>query len=130
MFNINRRRVPLGIMMIASFYLFGAGVLLVSMFTNPVGVSRIIADAHGLSPTIGTWILLVIAALAVLIAFGLLTVSRWGFFLTIIYMAVFGSISVLLMLHSFQQPHIGNATWSLLVLVYLSAKRKFFLRTT
>jgi hypothetical protein len=124
MINTHRRRIPMGAALIA------AAVLLVSVFTNPVEVSRTIAEAHGLPSAVGTWILPAVAVLAVLMAYGLLTVSRWGFFLTVIYEAVFGVISMWLLIQRFQQPYIGNATWSWLVLVYLIAKRRIFLQTT
>jgi hypothetical protein len=128
MIDTNRRPVPMGVLLIAAFYLFGAAVLLVSLFTNPVEVSSTIAAAHGLSAAAGTWILPVVAALAVLIAYGLLTGSRWGFFVTIIYTVIFGSVSIWLLIQNFEQPYIGNATWCFLVLVYLTAKRPALLR--
>lgn len=129
MMKTNLRRTPLGVLLIAGFYLFGAVVLLVGMFTNPLEVSRTIADAHGLPPAFDAMILPAVAVLAVLIAYGLVTLSRWGFFLTLIYLAVFGLISVWLMVGNMQQPYIGNATWSLLALTYLIAKRDSFLKT-
>lgn len=129
MMKTNLRRTPSGVLLIAGFYLFGAVVLLVSMFTNPLEVSRTIADAHGLPPALDTLILPVVAGLAILTAYGLVTTSRWGFFLTVIYLAVFGLVSIRLMVESMQQPYIGNATWSLLALIYLIAKRRLFLKT-
>lgn len=129
MTKIHPRRTPLGVLLIAGFYLFGAVVLLVGMFTNPVGVSRTIADAHGLPPAFDALILPAVAVLAVLMAYGLVTVSRWGFFLTVIYLAAFGLVSLWLMIGNVQQPYIGNATWSLLALVYLIVKRNVFLKT-
>jgi hypothetical protein len=128
MMKINLRRTPMGVLLIAGFYLFGAVVLLVSMFTNPVEVSRTIADAHGLPPALDTLILPVVAILAILMAYGLVTVSRWGFFLTAIYLVAFGLINLWLMVGNMQQPYIGNTTWCLLTLVYLIAKRNVFLK--
>lgn len=124
----NRRPVRLGVQLIAAFYLFGAAVLLVSMFTNPFEVRNSIAAAHGLSPAAGKWIVPVVAGLALLIAHGLFTGSRWGFFLTLIYTLIFGTISLWLLLQNFEQPYIGNATWSFLVLFYLIANRQTFWR--
>jgi hypothetical protein len=125
--DTNRRPVPRGVLLIAAFYLFGAAVLLVSLFTNPVDVSTTIAAAHGLSPAAGTWILPAAAGLAILIAYGLLTGSRWGFFLTVAYALIFGTISFWLLLQNFEQPYIGNATWSFVVLLYLIARRQALL---
>ena len=113
----------MGVLLIAAFYLFGAAILLVSMFTNPVDVSNTIAAAHGLPPAAGAWILPAVAGLAILIAYGLFTGTRWGFFLTVTYTVVFGTISFGLLLQNFEQPYIGNAIWSFLVLLYLTARR-------
>jgi len=54
------------------------------MFTNPVGVSRTDADAHGLPPAFDALILRRVAVLAVLMAYGLVTVRVGAFFLTVI----------------------------------------------
>lgn len=124
-----RRTPPLGVLLISAFYLFGAVVLLVGMFTNPLEVSRTIADAHGLPSAFDALILPAVVVLAVLIAYGLVTVSRWGFFLTVAYLAIFGLVSLWLTIGNMQQPYIGNATWSLLALVYLIVKRNSFLKT-
>jgi hypothetical protein len=58
------KNIPAGILLIAAFYIFGALILLVSVFTNPNGVSPVIAMAHGLSPIMGVEILVAVAALA------------------------------------------------------------------
>ena len=123
-------RVPVGVVMIAAFYVFGTAVLLVALFTNPIRVSRTIADAHGLPSAADVFILPIVAGVALLIGYGLFTLSRWGFFLTVIYVLAFGSINFWLMSQSRQQPYIGNTTWSLLVFIYLIAKRDVFLKVT
>jgi hypothetical protein len=76
MIKTHLRRTPLDVLLIAGFYLFGAVVLLISMFTNLAGVSRTIAEAHGLPPAFDTMILPAVTVLAVLMAYGLVTVSR------------------------------------------------------
>ena len=120
-------RPPIGVLLIAGFYLFGAGMLLISLFTNPVAVSRSIADAHGLTSAADTVILPIAAGIALLIAYGLLAGARWGYYLTLSYLIIFGGISLFLMGQSVQQPYIGNSTWTVLVLIYLVWKRKYFL---
>jgi hypothetical protein len=124
-----RTRTPLGGVLIAGFYLIGAIVLLISIFTNPTAVSRTIADVHGLPPAADAGILPIVAGVALLIAYGLYTKTRWGYFLTMIYLLIFGGINFWLMSQNFQQPYIGNSTWSVLVLFYLAWKRKYFLST-
>jgi hypothetical protein len=129
MINLARHHVPVGVQIIAVFYLFGAIVLLISLFTNPVGVSRSMADAHGLSPAADPFIVPVVAGIALLIAYGLFVQARWGCFLTLAYLIIFGSVSLWLLIQRAEQPYIGNAIWSFSVLVYLMWKRKNFLET-
>jgi len=40
--------IPFGLLLIAIFYTFGAVVLLILMFSNPLETSSAIAKAHGL----------------------------------------------------------------------------------
>jgi len=129
MVHPSRTRTPIGIFLIAGFYLFGAIVLLISLFTNPSDVSRAIADAHGLPPAADRVVLPLVAGVALLIAYGLVERARWGYFLTIAYLIVFGVVSLWLMSQNMQQPYIGNFTWSVLALLYLLWKRSHFLGT-
>lgn len=121
----HRKRLPLGILLIAAFYIFGALVLLVSMFTNPVGVSRAIALAHGLSPIMGIQVLFVVAALALVMAYGLISLSRWGFVLALIYLIYFGAVNLFLS-SSAWMVHAGNVLWAVLVVIYLLTVRRCF----
>lgn len=129
MIHSSRTRTPIGILLIAGFYLFGAIVLLVSIFTNPGGVSRAIADAHGLPPAADPVILPIVAGIALLMAYGLVERARWGYFFTIAYLIAFGGVSLWLMSQNMQQPYIGNFTWSILALLYLLWKQSHFLGT-
>lgn len=126
--QIHFSNVPSGVLLIAAFYMFGAIILLVSIFTNPVGVSRDISLAHGLSPTMGVEILLAVAALALVIAYGLFSLSRWGFFLTIAYLIYFGAVNLFLT-DSVWTMHEGNVLWAVLVVIYLLVVRQRFLGT-
>jgi len=123
----NRARSPIGILLFASFYLFGALVLLVSLFTNASAISRAIADAHGLPAVADSVVLPVVAGIALAVAYGLYSRARWGYFFTLTYLILFGGVSAWLMSQHFQQPYIGNFTWSIIMLVYLISKRKYFL---
>ncbi len=123
---LNHPRRPLGIMLISGFYVFGAIVLLASIFTMPEIVSRQIAERQGLPINMGISVLLLTALLALFIAYGLFSLSSWGFYLTLIYLIYFGSISFLLGGKSGIQPYLGNLLWSTLVIVYLLFKRKTF----
>jgi len=129
----NFKNVPAGVLFIAAFYILGALVLLVTVFTNPTGVSQDIAMAHGLSPIMGVEILVAVAALALVLAYGLICLSRWGFFLAIAYSLYLVGISLFMGGLSFlwtgqaeKQRYFGNILWSLLVLIYLLIVRSRF----
>lgn len=125
--NSIRPQIPVGVFFIAGFYLFGAILLLISLFINPVVVCRTVAQAHSLPPVVDAFILPVIVCLALLIAYGLFTRARWGYLLTLIYLIIFGSVSFWLVSQNIQQPYIGNTTWSILALLFLVWKREYFL---
>ena len=127
--------MPIGVLLIASFYVFGAMVLLVSVFTDPVGVRETIARAHGLSPIIGVEFVLAVAALALTLAYGLIRLSRWGLVLTLVYSLYLCAVSLSMGGLSFAwtgqsetQIYFGNSLWSALVVVYLFLVRQRFFR--
>lgn len=128
-----RRNPPLGVTLVSSFYVFGAIVLLIALFLNPVEVSAAIAQRHGLSADIGVAVLPVVALLGLAIAYGLYSLSRWGLALTVVYLAYFASVSLYdgaLSWSASGQPiesiALGNFTWSALVIVYLLLNRARF----
>ncbi len=127
------RTPPLGVMLISGFYVFGAVALLIAMLTDPAEVSAAIAQRHGLSPEVGVAILPAVALLGLAIAYGLYTLSRWGFVLTIVYLTYFGVVSLAngaLSWSASGQPleavALGNFTWSAVVIVYLLLNRGRF----
>jgi hypothetical protein len=123
--NPNR---PLGILVISIFYLFGAVVLFISMFTNYVGVAEQITLVHGLPLNLKLIVLPSVAILAIGISYGLFSLSRWGYYLTIIYLIYFGAISLLLSMPFGNQTFMGNFMWSVLVMTYLLFKRRIFIQ--
>lgn len=129
----NSKNKPAGVLLIAAFYIFGAFVLVVSIFTNPTGVSQVIATAHGISAIIGVEILVAVAVLALTLAYGLIRLSRWGFFLAIAYSLYLTTISLFMGGLSFlwtgqadKQRYFGNFLWSVLVVIYLLIVRDRF----
>ena len=120
-----RGRIPFGLLLIAIFYTFGAVVLLILMFANPMQTGSAIAKAHGLPTSTGNWILPLIAGLALFIAYGLFSLSRWGYVLSILYLAYFGSVNGLMLTHA-DSIYLGNLLWSLLVIIYLILVRRSF----
>jgi len=122
----NRSNTSMGVRLIALFYLAGAVVLLLSMFFNYADMSRQMAGMHGLPED---WTLALPAAvlLGLVIAYGLYTLSGWGYVLTVVYLSYLGTTSYFLSVPEGDQPFLGNFFWSLLVLLYLLWKwRTFF----
>jgi hypothetical protein len=124
--TINSKNRPLGIILISGFYTFGAVVLLITLFTNPIQVSSSIAERHGLPPTTGPWFLVLVVGLALTIAWGLFSLSRWGYILTVVYLIYFGSVGLFLSRGRVTTIDFGDFIWSLFVIIYLVVKRKHF----
>lgn len=122
----SRINIPIGLLLIVVFYTFGAVVLLMFLFVDPVQTSSVISKVHGLPVPAGNWILPSIAVLGLLIAYGLFTLSRWGYLLTIAYLVYFGSVSVLLLRSHNEAVYLGNLLWSMFVVLYLLLKRRRF----
>lgn len=118
--------VPLGLLLIAVFYVFGAFVLLIFLFVDPNQASSAIAKVHGLPVSTGNWILPLIAVLGLLIAYGLFTLSQCGYMLTMLYLAYFGIVSGLLLKTHYSVVYLGNLIWSIFVIVYLILVRRHF----
>jgi len=117
---------PLGVILISVFYTFGAMILFYFFATDPLYASSLIAERHGLLPSTGPWILLLVGAIALLIAWGLFSLSRWGYIFTLTYLAYFGVVNIFLSRGYFATIEFGNFIWSLLVISYLLLIRKQF----
>jgi hypothetical protein len=122
----SRTEMPFCLLLIAVFYTFGAVVLLISLFADPIQTSSVIAKVHGLPLSTGNWILPLIAVLGLLIAYGLFTLSQWGYMLTMLYLAYFGIISGSLLRTHNDPIYLGNLMWSIFVIIYLILVRKRF----
>jgi len=120
--------IPLGVLLIAGFYIFGALVLMVFLFTNPAQASSAIAERHGLPISTGNWILPVIAGLGMLIAYGLISLSKWGYALTMLYLVYFGVVNgyMLRFRPDINLLDLGSLVWAVLVIIYLLIIRKRF----
>lgn len=132
--QVSSKKIPIGVLLIAAFYIFGAFVLVASIFANPIGASQVIAKAHGLLPIMGVEILVAVVALALVLAYGLVSLSRWGFFLAIAYSLYLAGVSLVMGGLNFLwtgqvefQIYFGNFLWSALVVIYLLlVRRRFF----
>ena len=127
------RNVPIGVLFLASFYVFGAFIILTWVFIDPTAVSRTIARAHGFLPVMGTGIVLVVAALALTLAYGLVRLSRWGFILTVTYSLYICLVNLVISGLAFtwtvqpqKQIFFGNFLFSAFVILYLLIERKHF----
>jgi len=126
-YNINQ---PVGVRLIALFYAVGAAVLLISMVFNYAGMAGQMAIMHGL-PEEWKLVLPATAVLGLIIAYGLYTMSRWGYILTVVYLLYLGTTSYFLSVPEGNQPFLGNFLWSLLVVLYLGWNwRAFFPRAS
>jgi hypothetical protein len=109
--TINSKHKPLGIILVSGFYTFGAIVLLIGLFINPIQVNSSIAERHGLPPTTGSWFLLVITGLALIMAWGLFSLSLWGYGLNIL-----GLLSpILAFMGIFLWPVVGFYVFKLVI---------------
>jgi hypothetical protein len=125
--NINKlNHKPLGVILISVFYTFGAMILFYFFVTDPLYASSLIAERHGLLPSTGPWILLLVGAIALLIAWGLFSLSRWGHIFTLTYLVYFGVVNIFLSRGQFATIEFGNFIWSLLLILYLLLVRKQF----
>jgi hypothetical protein len=121
-----RGTVPVGVLLISINYTFGAIMLLAFLFINPTQISSMIADRHGLPTFTGPWILPAVACLALMIAYGLYSLSKWGYALTIGYLLYFGWINRVLYIEQASWTYLGSIIWPSLVIFYLFLIRKRF----
>ncbi len=128
------KHLPIGLWLIVRFYVFGALLLVVSLFTNGSNVRQVIAAAHGLSPSADTGFVLAVAALALVVAYGLVSLSRWGFLLALGYSFLLCFVSLARGGPNFAwtgqpelQTYFGTLVWSGIVLIYLLSIRNRFL---
>ncbi|KOA18506.1 hypothetical protein CLHOM_34080 [Clostridium homopropionicum DSM 5847] len=116
---------PLGITLIGGFYVFGALVLIITLFTNATDKFGI-AFRFGL-PNIPEDIMRIVVSIVFLVmAFGYLRFAKWAFWLMITYTVYFLAVSIILSQQYNEQIFYGNAIWSSIVLVYTLTKRKYF----
>lgn len=117
---------PLGITLIGYFYIFGAIVLLVTLFTNPT-------EQYGIDVRFGLpkapegMMKVVVSIISLIMAYGYLKLKKWGFWFMITYSIFFLVVSIILSQQYNNQLFWGNVIWSIVVLIYTLMRRKFFL---
>jgi hypothetical protein len=112
----------LGLLFISGFYGLGVVALIVAMFLNREQVGIQIANVHGLPTLAGFPILILTCIVGILVAIGLYSMTRWGYWLTLVYMAYLLLVPTFLV--GRDASVFANLTWPLTVLVYLVLKRK------
>jgi hypothetical protein len=119
------KKRPQGITLIGYFYIWGAIVLLATLFTSG-------ADEFGIAVRIGLPVIpentakILMAVISLLIAYGYLKLKKWGYWVMAIYSSYFIIVSLILSLQYKQQLFYGNVIWSIIVLIYTLKKRKYF----
>lgn len=118
---------PVGVLIITFMYFFGAAVLIyTSVFYHPGADQFGIAARFGVPTLPEQPVRMVLAVIALLLAFGYFSLKKWGFWSMVCYSIVFGMISLRLAFLHHQQPFIGNVFLSAIVLIYTLIKRRSF----
>lgn len=116
---------PLGIALIGYFYVFGAFVLIITLFTNATEQFGI-AVRFGF-PNVPEGIMkALVSIISLIMAYGYLRLEKWGYWLMITYTMYFLVVSITLSQQYKQQLFYGNVIWSIIVLIYTLTKRKYF----
>lgn len=118
---------PLGVSLISYFYIFGAFILLFSLFFYDVNANQIdIATRFGLPNAPEQLMRVLVAFSSLVIIYGYIKLRKWGFWAMIVYCVLFAIISFSLSFSYNHQPFIGNTIWSLIVLLYTIYINKAF----
>ena len=114
---------PSGITFIGYFYVFGSIVLLLSL-----GVKQEVAiNVRFGVPYLPEMIVRIFIALfSIAMAYGYLKLKKWGYWTVIIYSILFLLLSLNQISHYNSQPFIGNAIFSIIVLIYTFMSRRSF----
>ena len=124
---------PLGLTLIGCFYIFGAFVLIVTLFTNPTEQFGI-GVRFGLPNVPENIIRGLVSVISLIMAYGYLKLRKWGYWFMIIYTIYFLVVSIYMFIQYSQQygqygqqPFWGNVLLSITVLIYTLNKRRYFL---
>lgn len=123
MSEIEKNNRPLFATFIGYFYIFGSIVILLTIFVKqdvPINVR------FGLENIPNVLVVPAVVIISSVMAYGYLKMTKWGYLLAVIYSILFMCISFTLMNNVGGQPFIGNAIWSIIVLVYTILIRKKF----
>lgn len=116
---------PLGLTLFGCFYIFGAFVLIVTLFTNPTEQFGI-SVRFGLPNVPENIMRALVSVISLIMAYGYLKLKKWGYWFMIIYTIYFLVVSIYLLIQYGQQPFFGNVLFSITVLIYTLNKRRYF----
>jgi uncharacterized membrane protein (DUF2068 family) len=119
------KKRPMGITVIGYFYIIGAVMLLMSLGTQqdiPFNIR------FGVAFLPEMFVRIVVAVFSFIMAYGYLRLTKWGYWMMMIYSAMFLVISLKQMSTQNSQPFIGNAIFSAFVLLYSYSKRNLFVK--
>ena len=117
------RSRPLGISYIGYNYIAGAIVLLISLNTEQVVPFNMRFGVPGIPEII---VRVFIMVFSLIMAYGYLKQTKWGYWTMMIYSALFFSISLIQMTRYNIQPYIVNTFYSLGAFIYTFKKRDRF----
>ncbi|GAA0714910.1 hypothetical protein GCM10008904_31140 [Paraclostridium ghonii] len=119
------RKRPLGVTLIGYFYVFGAIVILITLFTNAINQFRI-AVRFGLPNVPENIMRVFVSLISLTMAYGYLKLEKWGYWVMLIYTIYFLVVSINVSQQYNQQPFYGNVIFSIIVFLYTISKRKYF----
>jgi len=116
---------PLGIILIGYFYVFGAFVLIATLFTNATQEFGI-AVRFGVPNVPENIMRVLVIIISLIMAYGYLSLKKWGYWFMITYTIYFLVVSINLSQQYKHQIFYGNVTFSIMVLLYTLSKRGYF----
>ncbi|MCA0171208.1 hypothetical protein [Bacillus sp. RAR_GA_16] len=121
---------PIGVTLISYFYLFGAVVLILTAIFYEADPHTIgIAERFGLPHAPERLLRVLVALLSLVLVYGYIRLTNWGYWFMIAYSVIFGCISALHISTSSPQPFLGNMIFSIVILMYTLYVRNSFLQS-
>ena len=124
-------KTPIGVTLISYFYLFGAGILVITAIFYDADANTIgMAERFGLPYAPERLMRVLVALLSFVLVYGYIRLTNWGYWFMIAYSVIFGCISAFLVSNPSPQPFLGNMILSIVVLMYTLYVRKSFQQTS
>ena len=115
---------PIGIKFIGWFQILGA---LAILFTLNVKQTPLINVRFGVPFIPEILVKICVGVFAIIIAYGYLKQSKWGYWSMLIYSILFTCVSVIQINKYSSQPFLGNAIYAGIVAIYTIYNRKYFM---